>query len=227
MVLEDSGADSFRLRNQARERGESASTGAIHIGKDDHIEARQFLGRYIVAEADGALLLIDQHAAAERIRFETLLEDYETGKIESQTLMIPVECSVAETEALFIEEFKGVFSNLGYEIKVKNDRIFLNAVPLILAQGDQEALFREIVADLQELEQFAGQDAKLNEKYRGSVMATMACHSSVRMNQRISDKEAGNLVKELFTCKNSYSCPHGRPIVWKLDQGEIDLHFDR
>ncbi|MDD3662186.1 MAG: hypothetical protein PHG63_03935, partial [Candidatus Dojkabacteria bacterium] len=219
------------LRDVSREGGAGAvpqeSSKSPEIDPDTVVSARQYLNRYVIAQLNDAILIIDQHAAAERIRFEKLLRDYEDRGIESQTLMLPLEIRMSSKELLFVGEYSDLFPVLGFEIEVHDDHVTLKSVPAVLSSGNHEELMRSVVSDIMEIEEFSEKDAKLTGKYRDSVIATMACHSSVRMNQRISEKEAANLVKELFSCRNAYACPHGRPIVWRLTPAEIDRHFDR
>jgi len=115
----------------------------------DYVSARQFLGRYIVAEAKGALMIVDQHAAAERIRYEKLLCDYAADGVESQALMLPVEFSVSDAEALFVEEIRDVIAAFGYTVLVQGSKISISSVPLVIATGNHEHIFREILQDLQ------------------------------------------------------------------------------
>lgn len=223
ITIDNVGSESKTIRSQSDDRSESQQTIAV----DDVVRARQYLGRYIVAEVASSLLIVDQHAAAERIRFEQLLRDYQGKEIAGQQLMIPVTISLAEPEAMYVDEQKVVFEHLGYDITVHASSVTISSVPAVLASGDHEAVFNSLLGDLQELEDFADNESKLKAKYRDSIIATMACHSSVRMQQKISDQEAVALIRALFQCDNAYACPHGRPIVWRLVSEEIDRRFDR
>jgi DNA mismatch repair protein MutL len=223
----DAGRDDFNQDASQRDEESRDHEFQGRIEVEGEIHAEQFLNRYIVAQIEDALFVIDQHAAAERIRFETLLNDHKDKGIEVQSLMLPVSIALAETEALFVEEMSGIFKELGFDIRVDGETVSLSGIPAILSSGDHEALFRSVLADLQEYDEIGSKKKVLEDEYRDSLIATMACHSSVRMNQRLNQKEAESIVRDLLKCKNSYSCPHGRPIVWKITQEEIDRHFNR
>lgn len=240
MILEEDGEPSQKVHREVVDH-DAAYSNNEYIGHDPYdsldlqkrievdgeIHAKQFLNRYIVAQIEDALFIIDQHAAAERIRFETLLSDYQDKGIEVQSLMIPIAITLAETEALFVEETANIIKDLGFNFTVDGDTVSLLGIPAMLSSGDHEGIFRSILADLQEFEEIGSKKKVLDDTYRDSLIATMACHTSVRMNQRLDPKEAERIVRDLLHCKNSYSCPHGRPIVWKLTQEEIDRHFSR
>jgi DNA mismatch repair protein MutL len=189
--------------------------------------ARQFMNRYIVVSVDDELWIVDQHAAAERVRFEKLLAEYSDKSIQSQKVMVPVEVNLSEPEKLFIDENEELMSGLGFEFKIGKDVIEVTAIPVHLMNADHATLFRDFVGYLSELEDFEDTDKKLSGKLRDSVIVTLACHSSVRMNKKISDSEASAILKDLFKCDNAYSCPHGRPIIWKVSSSEIDKQFSR
>ncbi|MEA3357030.1 MAG: DNA mismatch repair endonuclease MutL, partial [Patescibacteria group bacterium] len=191
------------------------------------LRARQFLNRYIVVAVNHNLWIIDQHAAAERVRFEKLLKEYDGKGIESQSLLIPIIVDLQKADIAFISENLGVFKYLGYRLGVGKSKVEITEVPAILSDADHQKLFVEIVGHLRDVDEMASKKNVLKDKYRDVVMATMACHSSVRMNRKLSDQESSSIVKSLLLCDNSYSCPHGRPIVWKMSVNVIDKHFDR
>lgn len=226
-VLDDVNRDEIESEKHMSVLDRAAFSEPMKLETDEYISARQFLNRYIIAEIAENLFIIDQHAAAERIRFEKLQEDYASEGIEKQGLIIPVKIKFSDTEAFFAEEAKELLKTIGYGISVQKDTLTISTVPAILQNGDHASLFRQILGELQDFELGADISEKINEKYRDSLFATMACHSSVRMNQRISDSEAIRLVRDLFKCRNAYSCPHGRPIVWRITSQEIDQKFNR
>ncbi len=212
------------LEHYDSHRTEQIQTSSIGEGT---VNARQYMNRYIVAEVSGKLLVVDQHAAAERIRFEKLLSEFETNGIENQTLLVPIEFSVTKSDAVLYENIHDLLMKLGYGVTVDGEKIIVSSVPAQIKAGDHQQILLEIVNELKENEVIHDQEVTLQDKYLDSVVATMACHSSVRMNQKISDLEASAIIRDLYKCKNSYSCPHGRPIVWKLSPEEIDSKFDR
>lgn len=227
MLLEDSQQAEPNVRESGVLLERPAFAERLAIGISDHISAKQYLKRYLVSEINGALFIVDQHAAAERVRFEKLLHDYASKGVEMQSLMIPVVVTLSDTEALFAAEMKDVLETFGYGWSLSGSHVSITAVPSILLHAEHESLFREILGQLQEFELTEGAHEKLQEKYRDAVIATMACHSSVRMNQAVSDSEATQIIRDLLACENAYSCPHGRPIMWRVTPAEIDEKFNR
>ncbi len=199
----------------------------LNYANDREISARQFLGRYIIASFGEKLLIVDQHAAAERIRFEKLLDQYAGRGIEIQQILAPISVELDKSHMAFLEENQEIMKNLGYDFKLIGDNVEIIGVPSIIAQADHGKLFEELIEEIKDLGEISDAEGHLKDKYRDSIIATLACHSSVRMNQRVSDIEAASLVRELMKCRNSYSCPHGRPVMWELTKREIDVHFDR
>jgi DNA mismatch repair protein MutL len=191
---------------------------------DSNLVVQQFLNRYLVTEKDGDLWIVDQHAAAERIRFEKLLSEYEGKGVESQSLLVPQELKLSQSDKEFIEENRKALKWLGFAF---DEDVKLKSLPNILSGSDPVSLVKGILESLKDVEEFDGKDQILSGEYRDSVIATMACHSSIRANRKISSEESRRLIEDLLECENSYSCPHGRPIVWKLSPSEIDKHFNR
>lgn len=226
-VLQDFNRDDTYLENGSTVLEKPAFSDPMKVNVDERISARQYLNRYIVAEVQGNLYIIDQHAAAERIRFEKLKKEYDSQGIDRQGVMIPVCLSLSDTEALFVKEVLFHLESLGYECSVEKNKVTISSVPALLQNADHEKLFMQILSELQDVEPGDNTRGILQEKVRDSLLATMACHSSIRMNQKISDIEATRLVRDLFACQNAYSCPHGRPIVWRVTPSEIDERFNR
>ena len=183
----------------------------------------QIFNKYIVVEfQDEKLWIIDQHAAAERINFEKL-SDREKSNQNLQNLLVPNEISFGKQEVLFLDESKEFFQELGFIYSVKGNSIYISTVPAEFAESDFEKIFSEIF-DLEENLEVLGKNLK---KKKDDILATIACHGSVRSGQKLSHDEMLNLFNELKECNNPYSCPHGRPAIWKLTIEEIDHNFER
>lgn len=183
----------------------------------------QIFNKYIIVEfASGTLLVIDQHAAAERINFERL-QKRESNQSNLQNLLIPVEMTFAKDEMRFLEENLDFFKDLGFIFDLIEDNLLLKSVPAEYTDTDYKQTFIDIFSledDLQELSK------KLEEK-KNDILATIACHASIRSGQKLDLTEMKEIFNELKSCNNAYSCPHGRPIIWKLSLTEIDKHFER
>jgi DNA mismatch repair protein MutL len=182
----------------------------------------QIFNKYIVVEfVNEKLWIIDQHAAAERINFEKLSK----GKqgLDLQNYLVPVEMEFKKEEILFLEETKEFFEEMGIVYEIKDKAVVLETVPTAFSQSDFEKIFEEIFS----LEDDIKNLKKNFKKLREDILAIISCHTSVRSGQRLERETMFNLFKELSECENPYSCPHGRPAVWKMTLSEIDKNFER
>jgi DNA mismatch repair protein MutL len=182
----------------------------------------QIFNKYIVIEfTDERLWVIDQHAAAERINFEKLSK----GKngLDLQNYLVPVEIKLAKEEAIFLDEVRDFFEDIGIIYEINNNKLILKTVPTALSKSNFKEMFNEIFS----LEDNINDLKKNLEKRRDDLLATVSCHASIRSGQKLTGEEMLNLFRELSTCVNPYSCPHGRPAVWRLALSEIDTNFER
>lgn len=192
--------------------------------KEDEIRnIFQIFDKYIVIEfTDGKLWIIDQHAAAERINFEKI-QKRESSTLDIQNLLVPTPIIFSKEERLFLEEFKDFFLGLGINFEMKEYGIDILSLPSMLPVGNAEALFREIFEISDNLDTLK----KDFDRKREDILATVACHTSIRSGQKLSYEEMKNLFEELSSCENPYSCPHGRPAIWRLTREQIDTNFER
>ncbi len=195
------------------------------------VSTRAILSRYIVVEWERELWIVDQHAAAERIRFELLKKRLQFGsQFESQKLLTPIIIHLSAQELGILKENTDLFTKLGIEINITTDTCELLSIPQFLLKADLQALMHDTITELATLakEDNTPEISDFAAYHNMSlVVATMACHSSIRMNERISDTNADSLIKDLLACEVPYACPHGRSIIWKLSNEEIDRHFMR
>lgn len=182
----------------------------------------QIFNKYIVVELiDERLWIIDQHAAAERINFEKLSKG--RNGLDQQNYLVPVEIEFKKEEILFLEEARDLFENIGIMYEIEGNKLKLKTAPTSFSSSNFEEIFNEIFS----LEDNVEDLGKNLEKRRDDLLATISCHSSIRSGQELSREEMLNLFKELSNCENPYSCPHGRPTIWKLTLPEIDTNFER
>ena len=182
----------------------------------------QIFNKYIVIEfTDEKLWVIDQHAAAERINFEKLSK----GKsgLDLQNYLVAVEIDLKKEEAIFLDEVKDFFENIGIIYEIEGTKLKLKTAPTSFSESNFEEMFNEIFSLEDNIENLG----KNLEKRRDDLLATISCHSSIRSGQKLSREEMLNLFKELSACENPYSCPHGRPAIWKLTLSQIDNNFER
>ena len=183
----------------------------------------QIFNKYIVIEFENdTLWIIDQHAAAERITFEKLKKS-DSNSLEKQNLLVPFSLSFSNKEIAVLDELKEFFSELGFEYSISKEKIDIHVVPVEFVTADFKKLFDEVFSLSEDIKDIS----KSLNKMREDILATMSCHGSVRSGQSLHREEMIDIYKKLIKCENPYSCPHGRPAVWKMRLSEIDSNFER
>jgi len=183
----------------------------------------QLHGIYILAENAAGLVLVDMHAAHERITYERLKTAHEGGGIQSQPLLVPMLLSVSSKEAQLVEDSADVFTQLGFELdRVADESIKLRQVPVILSNSDVESLLRDLLSDLLT----HGSSSRI-EQAMNEILSTMACHGSVRANRKLSIEEMNALLRDMEVTERSGQCNHGRPTWIQLSIADLDKLFMR
>ncbi|WP_460711004.1 DNA mismatch repair endonuclease MutL [Lysobacter terrae] len=183
----------------------------------------QLHGIYILAENADGLIVVDMHAAHERIGYEKLKCAHDGEGLRTQPLLVPVNVSVAEREADVAEREAETLATLGFELTRSGPQsLLLRSVPALLAHGDVEALLRDVLADLRE----HGESRRVAAA-RDELLATMACHGAVRANRRLTLHEMNALLREMEVTERSGQCNHGRPTWARFSLAEIDRWFLR
>jgi len=178
---------------------------------------------YILAETTASLILVDAHAAHERVTYEKLKRQQQAGGIASQPLLLPISVKLSEAEADTAEEFADSFSRLGMVVSRSSlDSVLVRSVPVLLGSVDAEKLLRDTLADLNQ----HGRSFRLEQAISG-VLATMACHGSVRANRRLTIPEMNALLREMEATENCGQCNHGRPTWIELSGKDLDRFFLR
>jgi DNA mismatch repair protein MutL len=183
----------------------------------------QLHGIYILAENADGLIVVDMHAAHERIGYEKLKCAHDGEGLRTQPLLVPVTVAVSEREADVAEREADTLATLGFELNRSGPQsLTLRSVPALLAHGDVEALLRDVLADLRE----HGESRRVAAA-RDELLATMACHGAVRANRRLTLPEMNALLREMEVTERSGQCNHGRPTWARFSLPEIDRWFLR
>jgi len=183
----------------------------------------QLAGVYVLAENAHGLVLIDMHAAHERITYEKLKLAQAADGIRAQLLLVPLAIAVSEREAACAEQHVARLSELGFDVVRSGPQsITVRRYPGLLEGADVPALVRDVLADL-----LAHGDSQRVEESRNEVLSTMACHGSVRANRRLTLPEMNALLREMEATERSGQCNHGRPTWVQLPLAELDKMFLR
>lgn len=183
----------------------------------------QLKGVYILAENTEGLVLVDMHAAHERVMYEQLKKNWAAQGIVAQPLLIPLTVVLNEREANSIENQAVFFAQLGMKIeRISLENVVIRDVPDILRDSNIEQLVRDIAADLIEHDQ----SSRIDE-YREHLFATMACHAAVRAQRKLTIPEMNALLRAMERTEHSGQCNHGRPTVTQLSMTELDKIFLR
>ncbi len=183
----------------------------------------QLKGIYILAENAQGLVLVDMHAAHERITYERLKTAHDSNSMARQPLLVPQSVAVSEREADAAEEYRELFEQLGLIVdRVAPESLLIRQIPVLLANGNSEQLLRDVLSDLSE----HGSSARIRESVN-EVLSTMACHGSIRANRRLTIPEMNGLLRDMEITERSGQCNHGRPTWVQVSLAELDKWFMR
>ncbi|WP_331347164.1 DNA mismatch repair endonuclease MutL [Cellvibrio sp. UBA7661] len=183
----------------------------------------QLKGIYILAENAQGLIVVDMHAAHERITYERMKESFACGGIQTQPLLVPESIAVSEKEADCAENFSDIFKTLGFELqRAGPETLLIRQLPVILHRAKVEQLVRDVLSDLIE----HGTSERI-QHHINEILGTMACHGSVRANRKLTIPEMNALLRDMEATERSGQCNHGRP-TWLLQSlDDLDKLFMR
>ncbi len=183
----------------------------------------QLKGIYILAENAEGLIVVDMHAAHERIVYEKLKRQQADGGIVAQPLLVPLTLSVSAAEADLAEQHADAFAAAGFDIsRTGEDSLAVRAVPTLLASADLPALVRDVLADLNEFGHSDRMDESMQER-----LSTSACHHAVRANRRLTVAEMNAVLRDMEATERADQCNHGRPTWRQVTLRELDGWFKR
>ncbi len=183
----------------------------------------QLKGIYILAENQDGLIMVDMHAAHERITYEGLKRQADAKTLEVQPLLVPIAFHVSASEQNLIAESKLLFEQYGVDVEaIGEEQVVVRSIPQMLSGADIETLVRDVVSDLTEY----GYSDRLRESEH-EILSSMACHGSVRANRRLNLEEMNALLRQMEEVERSSQCNHGRPTWMSVSLPEIDKWFLR
>ncbi|MCK5101109.1 MAG: DNA mismatch repair protein MutL, partial [Desulfobacteraceae bacterium] len=181
----------------------------------------QVMSTYIIAETDDGMILVDQHAAHERIVYEKLKLANQTSVTQSQTLLMPETLELGFREADLLSEIVEELSEYGFDIEPFGGTTFIiKSVPAIIDKKETAPFILEIIDSLVDKK-----TSSLKNQWLDDVLILMACHSAIRANQKLNIQEMEQLLIDLEKCENPLHCPHGRPTMIKWGQKDMEKMF--
>jgi DNA mismatch repair protein MutL len=183
----------------------------------------QLHGIYILSENSHGLVVVDMHAAHERITYERLKIAVDHQNVQSQPLLVPITISVSEGEADAAEQYSDEFARFGVLLqRAAPESIMIRQIPVILQQAEVERLVTDMLADLMQ----HGSSDRI-QAHRNEILGTMACHGSVRANRKLTVPEMNGLLRDMEDTERSGQCNHGRPTWTQMSMSDLDKLFLR
>ena len=216
------------VREQMNRYGELHQPAALPVGDNAEIPPlgyaiAQLKGIYILAENEQGLIVVDMHAAHERITYERMKESFANGGLQTQPLLVPESIALSQKEADCADQYADIFKSLGFELqRAGPETLLIRQIPVVLNRAKVEQLVRDVLSDLIE----HGSSERI-QHHINEILSSMACHGSVRANRRLTIPEMNALLRDMEATERSGQCNHGRP-TWLLQTlDELDKLFMR
>lgn len=175
---------------------------------------------YIICQAKDSIFLIDQHAAHERVVYEEYLAKFKTENISSQILLKPMIIELSNKDMFIIDGKLDIFMKFGFEVELFGENsIIVRSVPNVFGLPESENFILDIIDNIDKLYS--------NYDFKKEQIASMACKSAIKANDKIENIEINTLIEKLKRCNNSYTCPHGRPVIVEMTKKELEKMFKR
>lgn len=229
--------DAFAMLDYALERSKKGKNKKMKVNDPEGYESEvrqenpfsggfmvigQLFDTYILIEKDDRLLIIDQHAAHERLNYERLKHELEENGINSQMLIEPVTVQLTGEEYAAFSDNSELFYRLGFDAEPYGEStVIIRSAPGEVSWSETEPLFTELVT------QAVNMKLELVSEERQRLIYTIACKASVKANMKMDMIEMQNLAERVFALENINTCPHGRPIVISMNKKEIEKEFKR
>lgn len=213
----------FLYKAQTPEMIKTAAFGDLKIlGQADNA--------YIVASSGNELMIIDQHAASERVMYEKFKNEFEQKTIQSQKLLIPITLEIDLPSKNILLAHRDLMSQLGWELEdFGATTLLVRALPAILEKAGDRQFILDIVNELSRLQEIKDTPAKteINKTVLDNILKLSACHAAVRFGDALQPNEINMIITSLTSTTNPYTCPHGRPTLIKLSRAELNKRFER
>jgi DNA mismatch repair protein MutL len=192
------------------------------LSESDDFNIWQFQNKYIMCQTETGLMIIDQHAAHERVLYEKATSMLDSQASFSQQLLIPIIINLSKIDYHIVESVQSELKSLGFNFKfLKNDKIELTGLPSDVKIGDENKIFQELI------DQYKEYELKMKLEKRDNLAKSFACRSAIKSGDKLVRQEMLGLIDSLFACSMPYVCPHGRPTVIRITTEELDKRFSR
>ena len=182
---------------------------------------KHLFGKYILSQTDGELIIVDAHAAHERIIYEDLKKQYADQGVSSQQLILPIEINLNDAELEVLSHLKLVLEQFGFSYEFSANKVIFSSFPKLMRINDGDKFIKDLIAN------YIKDDTQTIEEQVNAILSSIACHSSVRANRKLSVHEMNALLRKMEITSSASVCNHGRPTWMKLNETGIDKLFHR